>query len=284
MTWVRLDDAFTEHPKVVAAGPLAAWLHVCALAYCNRNLTDGHVPASVARRLADIDNPAEAIAALVANGLWDKDEGGYRIHGYLEYQPAKEQVLHERELAKERQARAREKRVTPDVTRESRRDMTVSHAVTSPELRPKFARSSAAPTRPDPNPTLNPKKELYEANASSSTSVDVQAVYDHWRKARNKTDRRYDKLSDGRRSKIRARLREFSADELIRAIDAVALDPWEDRPRHDDVTVLFRSKETVDRFLEMANAPPARVNGYVSDEEKRAGMLLHKQRLIERGL
>jgi hypothetical protein len=65
---------------------------------------------------------------------------------------------------------------------------------------------------------------------------DVRQVYAHWRKARGKTNGRYDHLSPGRRKKIEARLREFSADELCRAIDAVDRDPWEDRPLHDDLT------------------------------------------------
>ncbi len=99
------------------------------------------------------------------------------------------------------------------------------------------------------------EKELTPSSISVSTA-DVQTVYDHWRAARGKSNRRYDKLSDGRRAKIKSRLREFSAAELMRAIDAVALDPWEDRPRYDDLTVLFRSHEQVERFLGFAETSP----------------------------
>ena len=48
----RLDDGFPEHPKVQQVGGDAAWLHVCALAYCNRNLTDGFIAAQVVGRRA----------------------------------------------------------------------------------------------------------------------------------------------------------------------------------------------------------------------------------------
>lgn len=95
-----------------------------------------------------------------------------------------------------------------------------------------------------------------EANASSKNIVDfpgsdIQVVYDHWRRARGKTRASYDRMSVGRRDKIKARLREFTVQDLLTAIDNVANDPWPDRPRHDDLTVLFRSRERVEAFLEM---------------------------------
>ncbi len=96
---------------------------------------------------------------------------------------------------------------------------------------------------------------------------DVQDVYDHWRTERGKRDRRYDRISDARRKKIEARLREFTSVELKRAISAVALDPWDQRPRHDDLTVLLRSREQVYRFLELAEKPaPARKGGLTADD------------------
>ena len=107
MAWVKLDDTFPEHPKVLAAGPLAGWLHVCAIAYCNRNLTDGHVPGAVARRLADVPSPQRHIDALVDQGLWLEDGPDYLLHDYLEYQPSKAKVLEERERARKRMAASR---------------------------------------------------------------------------------------------------------------------------------------------------------------------------------
>lgn len=81
---------------------------------------------------------------------------------------------------------------------------------------------------------------------------EVLAIYDHWRHERGKTHPRYDEISDARRKKIQSRLREFTEDELKQAISAVALDPWEERPRHDDLTVILRSREHVERFLAFA--------------------------------
>lgn len=113
--------------------------------------------------------------------------------------------------------------------------------------------------------------------ASSATSPPtangnpIRVVYDHWRTERSRTDRRYERISDARRQKIAARLREFTVDELKSAISAVALDPWEDRPRHDDLTVILRSREQVERFLAFAEGshpkPPATPGKGLSAEQ-----------------
>jgi hypothetical protein len=70
MAWVKLDDQIADHPKMIAVGPMAAWLYVCGLTYCNRYLTDGVIPIAQAPRLADIEEPAPLIARLVEVGLW----------------------------------------------------------------------------------------------------------------------------------------------------------------------------------------------------------------------
>jgi hypothetical protein len=112
MTWVRIDDQFPDHPKVVAAGPLAGWLAVCGLCYCNRNLTDGFIPRAVAHRLTSFehigietggdgqtfavgdDASCEWMAqVLVEHGIWREVAGGYAIHDYGEYQLSKAEIL-----------------------------------------------------------------------------------------------------------------------------------------------------------------------------------------------
>lgn len=122
MTWVRLDDRFAQHPKVVAAGPLAMAMQVAALGYCNRELTDGFIPRAAARTLLDFEierdgerytiavtsgysgsdvTAAWVIDGLVASGMWEEVPGGYHIHDYLEYQPSKDEVLALREKRSE---------------------------------------------------------------------------------------------------------------------------------------------------------------------------------------
>ncbi len=88
----------------------------------------------------------------------------------------------------------------------------------------------------------------------SQLPLEVQTIYDHWRAKRGRTRSSYDTISPARRVKIQARLKEFSAADLMLAIDGVAKDPWPDRGQHDDLTVIFRSQEQTERFLEMATS------------------------------
>jgi hypothetical protein len=93
MAWVRLDDGFTEHPKVVEAGPMAAWLYVCGLTYCARNLTDGVLPNAQITRLLPTRSVHALAQKLVDVGLWETTPGGFRVHDYLIYNASREQTL-----------------------------------------------------------------------------------------------------------------------------------------------------------------------------------------------
>ena len=97
MTWVKLDDAFPHHPKVVGLSDNAFRTHVTALCYCGLYLTDGHVPTSALRQLGS----RKAAIDLEACGLWIKTDHGWMIRDYLEYNPSKEQVNEERDRRRE---------------------------------------------------------------------------------------------------------------------------------------------------------------------------------------
>jgi len=120
MPWVRMDDQYPEHPKVVAAGHLAGWLDVCAWAYCNRALTDGFVADAMVPRLTSVPKPMVRADELVAVGRWERVPGGFQIHDYLGYQKEADQIRKERAQAKSRQAKfrnhGRSNGVTPPVT------------------------------------------------------------------------------------------------------------------------------------------------------------------------
>ncbi len=88
MSWIKMDDQFADHPKVLRVGGDAAWLYVAALCYCARYLTDGDIPSAVVARLTDRANPDGLAARLVGVGLWEQTPDGYRVHDYLDYNPA----------------------------------------------------------------------------------------------------------------------------------------------------------------------------------------------------
>lgn len=142
MTWVRIEDTFPEHPKIDKAGGDAGWLHVCALAYCNRNETDGFIATDRLSRLSDRRGPKVLAAKLVDAGLWEIDPEGWWIHDYLHYQPSRASLEQKRVDARERMAKAR--RSSPNVRANNDR--------TNDEHPPNKQRSShnPDPTRPDP--------------------------------------------------------------------------------------------------------------------------------------
>lgn len=104
MTWLRIDDRFTEHPKVVGLPDGAFRLHVHALCYAARNLTDGRITTGALRGLRGTVRQA---ATLVEAGVWEKASGDWQIHDYLKYNPSSSQVAEEREAATKRMQRKR---------------------------------------------------------------------------------------------------------------------------------------------------------------------------------
>lgn len=146
MTWVKLDDGFPDHPKVTSLPLPARWLHVCALCYCSKYLTDGrltHAQAlalhrgssgALARPHRGSSNGSSGAQAtfgqLVECGLWERRGEDFEIHDFLRYNPSREQVLSERAAARERMGVRRK------------------FAGSSPEHQANVARSSPSPSRP----------------------------------------------------------------------------------------------------------------------------------------
>jgi hypothetical protein len=96
MAWAKLDDGFHAHPKVMQAGLAATGLHVLAISYCSRYLTDGHVSAEFVRQVAS-RNASKLVSKLVEAGLWEvrdeKPDSGWIVHDYLDYNPSRAEVI-----------------------------------------------------------------------------------------------------------------------------------------------------------------------------------------------
>lgn len=111
MPWVKLDDDFFDHIKVVRVGRDARDLYLAALLYSSKSLSDGNVPSDILDYLAGkagVSNPAELAHRLVDVNLWEEAECGWLIHDYHEYNPAAERVIADRNAARERMAKVRE--------------------------------------------------------------------------------------------------------------------------------------------------------------------------------
>ena len=114
MTWVKIDDSFPNHPKIVGLSDKAFRIHISGLCYCGTYLTDGFVPMTIAARFANED--MAYIAELSQAGLWRDapQDNGFYIHDYLAHQTSKTQVEEKRQTVRERQKRYRERHKTTE--------------------------------------------------------------------------------------------------------------------------------------------------------------------------
>jgi hypothetical protein len=134
MTWVKIDDSFPNHPKIVGLSDKAFRIHISGLCYCGTYLTDGFVPMTIAARFANED--MQHIVELTKAGLWREapQDNGFHIHDYLAHQTSKTQVEEKRQTVRERQKRYRDKhRVAETMPAESEGgDDGWSNALVSP--------------------------------------------------------------------------------------------------------------------------------------------------------
>ena len=111
MPWGRLDDSLYDHPKLDRI-PLdqrlaAIGLWARAISWCNRFLTDGHLPRG---RVEKLDGTLELADILVGAGLFEAVATGYQVHDFLEFNDARAVVIERREKEAERQREWRAKK------------------------------------------------------------------------------------------------------------------------------------------------------------------------------
>lgn len=137
MAWLRLDDGFTEHRKVVALKRADRWTWLELLTYCARQSNGGHVPQGVCDVLRWVT--PKFLTRCAELGLLDVMEDGYRVHDWNVYNPKDA-------TAAERMQRHR--------ARNANRNDGVTPTVTEPVTQASRDRDSrvAARARPVPSP------------------------------------------------------------------------------------------------------------------------------------
>jgi len=114
--WARLDDELLDHSKVSAAGIaigkngrcLAIGFYAMALMWANKHLSDGFLPDAVLEGFSShVDKPLAVADALATAGLFDRHDGGYRIHDFKDYNPSAADIKRKRREDRERKAEAR---------------------------------------------------------------------------------------------------------------------------------------------------------------------------------
>ena len=167
MSWVKVDDRAPEHRKQIAAGPVACWLWVCGLAYCNRQpARDGFMPAAVLPMLCPIPGIAKHADKLVSVGLWERCEGGFLVHDYHDFQLAKPDA---EELAVKRSAAGRRGGISSGVVRRHQ------SAEATDEAKTKQVASSKPPLLGNPLPLLSLSSSVLSFPERSSSKTSAQA-------------------------------------------------------------------------------------------------------------
>lgn len=146
-----MDDGWTEHPKLVTAGPMAALLWAAGLAYCNRQKKrTGIIPAAqVPGLFVGLRGTSVLAGRLVEVGLWEEVEGGFVIHDYHDYQPSTE------EQERRNAARSAAGRLGGQRSGESRRSKAEANGEAKPKQVASTIEANAKQTReananPDP--------------------------------------------------------------------------------------------------------------------------------------
>ncbi len=113
MSWAKLDDQFHAHRKAMKAWrahPRALGLHMLAMSYCAGHLTDGLVDDEfVEEKIPAKRERDQATNALVEAELWGREEDGWRIHDWLDFNPSRADTLDKRQKEADRKARGRAK-------------------------------------------------------------------------------------------------------------------------------------------------------------------------------
>lgn len=89
-TFVRIDDGYPEHPKVMPLSDAAFRAHIEAICWCSRQdgRTNGRIPKAVCRKLFR----GKVVQELVKQNLFDDLGDEYGVHDYLDFNRSREEI------------------------------------------------------------------------------------------------------------------------------------------------------------------------------------------------
>jgi len=230
MTWVKLDDQFFAHPKVIDLSKDAKLLYLAALNHCAAQLTDGALSSGAVRAVAALVDVQRSVAEELVNaGLWETTDTGYAVHDYLTYNRTAEQVKADRAANTERQSRYRD--------RHASESNAVTNTIIKEGVTPLVQPSTHASLDPSPVPTPEvepvPKPSRKTTRAARTASADrsgqpfaiVSAVLDD----RGIADPPARPWIDEQCAHVAAILADgATADQLRRHMGYLALQTWRD--------------------------------------------------------
>ncbi|MFF1790796.1 hypothetical protein ACFVX9_30565 [Kitasatospora sp. NPDC058243] len=170
MPWVKLDDRFPSHRKVVLLSDKAFRLYVSALCWSSENLTEGHVLDRELPVITRIRGAKSAAKELEEAGLWDRADDGWVIHDYLIYNPDRAKVKEERAANAARQQAWRDRKKAEKEERRNGDRNALRNGVT-PSAAETGNDSSTTPTRHDDDMTT---RESGPENRASSQVDEIR--------------------------------------------------------------------------------------------------------------
>lgn len=203
MPWVRVDDRFPSHRKVAPLSDRAFRLYVSALCWCSENLTEGVILDAQLKFVARVRNMTATARELEAADLWERIDGGWLVHDFLEYNPDRRRVEADRAANAARQQAHRDrkraerdaKQAAEEAARNAERnavtnddpdpekcttatrnehdgDTTATRNVALPETEPQVSaiRNAVSNGTPSPTPTPLPPTEVELASTTATSS------------------------------------------------------------------------------------------------------------------
>lgn len=194
--WLKLDDGFASHPKVLAAGAIPALIQVRAICYASQHRTDGFIPSSAVMLLlsgleelgVDLGRAGELATfgcqaneldwapKMVESGLWEVRPGGYYVHDYLDWNLSKseyESFINKKRKAGKKGMRARWGKGSQELT------PAITPAITD-DITKRYHPTSTSTSSLNPLNVPNPKsKSRVQSEAEWMESLKRNVAYKH---------------------------------------------------------------------------------------------------------
>jgi len=115
MTWTRLGDDFNDRPDHLDCSRSARLLHVEALVYCNKHLTNGRIPFNALPRISDSEDIGADLKELADAGIWEATEDGKAwLLDWSDQEPADDVKARQRRQADKQKRYRRRKELHAD--------------------------------------------------------------------------------------------------------------------------------------------------------------------------
>ena len=273
MVWGRLDDHAWQNEKLIGLSCAGYRLYFVALSFAASEWPsgDGQFTPERAKSLArmhGIEDIDAAITELVETRLWERGDRLLRIHDIEKYMLSTEAHRSKTEAGRKggvasvaaRRAtigtaipvNARNALSYNDTNRSSDRTTDRSRTEAPAEAATEAVTRNPELTPLSPNGDIPPGQATSNGTRSKRRSPNeewVREVFDAWVVS---TGRRDCHLTDGRREKITARLRDgYPLADLIDAVRGWKQDPWSERPRNNDLIVLLRNGAYLEKFRDL---------------------------------